>query len=208
VVARGVAPGPDGWEQEIGVPWFWSPRQLDRVVTGAGPSSWRAADGPAALRLPVRDVPGRTARVSRIRQDERSVSFHVDRVGAPVVVKVSYFPNWVARGAHGPYRATPNFMVVVPTSHDVRLEYGTTSAEWAGRVITVGGLGALGFLVWTDRRRRYHRRPVTETERDAAAPPADPAVGKPDPRPDGASDPSPAEPTAPPPGRPVPPASA
>ena len=37
--------------------------------------------------------------------------------GSPVLVKVSYFPNWEASGAEGPYRVTPNLMVVVPTEH-------------------------------------------------------------------------------------------
>ena len=52
------------------------------------------------------------------------MSFHVDQVGVPVLVKVSYFPNWEVDGAEGPYRVAPNFMVVVPTQNDVRLHYG------------------------------------------------------------------------------------
>ena len=33
---------------------------------------------------------------------DSTVGFHVSRVGTPVLVKVSYFPNWHASGAHGP----------------------------------------------------------------------------------------------------------
>jgi hypothetical protein len=65
-----------------------------------------------------------------------------------VMVKTSYFPNWQAEGARGPWRATPNFMVVVPTAKHVKLTYGTTSAEWAGRLLTLGGFAGLGVLVW------------------------------------------------------------
>ena len=45
-------------------------------------------------------------------------------MGTPVEVRVSYFPNWKASGADGPWRVAPNLMVVVPTSHDVTLTYG------------------------------------------------------------------------------------
>ena len=46
---------------------------------------------------------------------DQSISFEVDQVGVPVLVRVSYFPTWKVEGADGPYRVAPNFMVVVPT---------------------------------------------------------------------------------------------
>ena len=67
--------------------------------------------------------------VSDVRQTDGSISFHVDRVGTPVEVRVSYFPNWQASGADGPWRVAPNLMVVVPTSHDVTLTYGSVPAD-------------------------------------------------------------------------------
>ena len=48
-----------------------------------------------------------------------SISFDVDEIGKPVLVKASYYPNWRVSGGEGPYRATPNFMVVVPTEKHV-----------------------------------------------------------------------------------------
>ena len=39
----------------------------------------------------------------------------------PVLVKMSYFPNWQVSGASDIYRVTPNLMVVVPTSNHVTL---------------------------------------------------------------------------------------
>ena len=76
-------------------------------------------------------------------ETDSSVSFHVSRVGTPVLVKVSYFPNWHASGADGPWRVTPNLMVVVPTSHDVTLSYGRSSADDLGQLATLVGLVAL-----------------------------------------------------------------
>ena len=36
-----------------------------------------------------------------------TISFDVDEPGVPVLVKMSYFPNWKVSGAEGPYRVTP-----------------------------------------------------------------------------------------------------
>ena len=61
------------------------------------------------------------------------MSFDVSRTGVPVMVKTSYYPNWKAEGADGPWRATPNFMVVVPTSKHVTLTFATSTADQVGR---------------------------------------------------------------------------
>jgi hypothetical protein len=152
VVADGVAPDPDGWEQQIAAPWWWFPDQLDKPVVASGPSAWRRAEGSAALRLPRRAI-NDPARVTNVRATDDSISFDVDEVGKPVLVKMSYYPNWRVSGADGPYRATPNFMVVVPTEKHVSLHYGTTGAEWLGRFLTLVGLVGVGLLVWWGRRR-------------------------------------------------------
>ena len=86
------------------------------------------------------------AEVSDIDSGDDWISFSVEQVGTPVVVKASYFPNWEAEGAEGPYRITPNLMVVVPTSTDVRLVYGTTEVEWLGWVLTLAGLAGVVLL--------------------------------------------------------------
>jgi hypothetical protein len=85
------------------------------------------------------------------------VSFHVSRLGVPVLVHVSYYPRWHATGALGPYRVSPNLMAVVPTSHDVELSYEGSSALTAGLVITTlavaAAVVALVFGVALRRRR-------------------------------------------------------
>jgi hypothetical protein len=128
------------------VPWFGDPVALDRPLTDGGPSGWTRAPAATARAVPKKAVPPVT--VTHIHTTESSISFDVDRTGVPVMVKTSYFPNWEAEGADGPWRATPNFMVVVPTAKHVTLTYGTTSAEWAGRVLTLVGLVGLAGLVW------------------------------------------------------------
>jgi hypothetical protein len=128
------------------VPWWNDPAALDRPLTDGGPSSWVRADNSSARSVAKRPLPA--AKVSNIRTTESSVSFDVSRTGVPVMVKTSYYPNWKAEGADGPWRATPNFMVVVPTSHHVRLTFATSTADKVGRVLTVVGLLGLGGLVW------------------------------------------------------------
>ena len=90
---------------------------------------------------------------SAIHATDDQVSFHVSRVGVPVLVRVSYFPSWHATGALGPWRSEPNLMVVVPTAHDVTLNYGASGPDKLGMVLSLAGLVALGVLVW--RRFAY-----------------------------------------------------
>ncbi len=85
--------------------------------------------------------------VDQIKSSDHSVSFNVDTVGVPVLVKVSYFPNWQASGAKGPYRVAPNLMVVIPTSHHVTVHYGYTPVDWFGYLFGIMGLAALVWLV-------------------------------------------------------------
>jgi hypothetical protein len=176
VVVPDVPPG--DWQDDVAVPWWDAPattpvdaRRLDilgRPLVAGGPEDWERARPPGVTRADAPDpsLPANNTlpleaespvRVSRIRTTDHSVSFHVSRTGVPVMVKVSYFPNWTVAGAEGPYRATPNFMVVVPTSKDVSLTYSTTRAELLGKsgtVLGILGVGALALWPWYTKRRR------------------------------------------------------
>ncbi|NCZ86123.1 MAG: hypothetical protein EBY95_01595, partial [Actinobacteria bacterium] len=93
--------------------------------------------------------------VSDVVQGRSSVSFSVDTVGVPVLVRTSYFPNWNVSGATGPYRVAPNMMVVVPTSNDVRLSFGWSFFDIFAYVLTIAGIVVL--VRW---RRRRHVAPL------------------------------------------------
>jgi hypothetical protein len=158
VVVEGV--GLDDWRDDVAVPWFDDPAALDRVLVSDGPSAWKRSDPDRAPSQAREQLPATT--VSDIRATDDSVSFRVSRPGVPVLVKTSYFPNWEASGADGPWRATPNLMVVLPTQREVRLEYRTSGVEALGRAATVAGLLGLGVLVWwrPSRRRDAERKPI------------------------------------------------
>ena len=125
------------WEEES----YW-PVELAQ----SGPANWpRAPIG--TLVPPSQGVPVRPTTVTDARMTNSTVSFKVGRLGAPVLVKVPYFPNWHATGALGPYEVSPNLMAVVPTAHHVTLTYGTTGADQLGKLASLGGVVGLGVLM-------------------------------------------------------------
>jgi hypothetical protein len=152
VVLSGVKPAASSWLNPS-VAWYDNPARWDVELAQDGPVSWPRTPV-AAIHPTVKRVG--TTRVSAVSQTDSSIRFHVSRVGTPVLVKVSYFPNWHASGAEGPWRVTPNLMVVVPTSHDVTLTYGGSAAGDVGLLATLIGLVALValFIVPSLRRGR------------------------------------------------------
>jgi hypothetical protein len=90
-------------------------------------------------------VDSEVAEVRNVDVDVASISFEVDRIGLPVLVRASYFPNWEVSGADGPYRVAPNLMVVVPTDTDVELTYGRSSVELVAIALTILGV-VLAFI--------------------------------------------------------------
>ena len=177
VVVDGIGDSSDSWlEASVGA--FLAEGPDAPLLAADGPSEWprmtlpttqeesRAGDG-SGNDVPREQVMRRLAEllpqvapradvepavVSDVVRRNHSISFSVDRVGAPVLVHTSYFPNWSASGAEGPYRVTPNFMVVVPTGTEVRLDYGHSAVEWLALVITLGGLVAVGWILVSRRR--------------------------------------------------------
>jgi hypothetical protein len=111
-----------------------------------GPPNWpRARVG--TIVPPSQGIPVTPTTVTGARETNSTVSFDVGRLGAPVLVKVPYFPNWHATGALGPYEVSPNLMAVVPTAHHVTLTYGTTGADQLGKLASLAGVVGLGMLM-------------------------------------------------------------
>ena len=112
------------------------------VRTLGGMNHWQHVnleEDPERIGLPQVEVSG-------INVDTDRIEFKVDKTGVPVIVKTSYFPNWKAEGAEGPWRATPNLMVVVPTEKEVILEYGRSPVEIVSILLTLAGLISIAFV--------------------------------------------------------------
>jgi hypothetical protein len=172
VVVQGVSA--HGWLKPASA-WFDDPSALDRPIAADGPRSWARTTPGAAKDAPRHPLP--EVKVTRIESGDDWVRFHVSRTGVPVLVKTSYFPNWKADGAQGPWRVSPNLMVVVPTAKDVSLHYGRTPGDFAGIGLT--GLGVAGLVLlarWQPgplappRRRRRQGEPAVDDAAGSGAP--------------------------------------
>jgi hypothetical protein len=145
---------PHDWLDAV-TPWYLDPSQWNVYPAAGGPSDWQ--------RIAPDEVPTEIATtpvaVTDITSGNDSIEFDVSDVGQPVLVKASYFPNWKADGAKGPWRVGPNLMVVVPTSTHVSLKYGYTTVDYLGWFITLLGVVGLVFLIRRGRLDLPEPRP-------------------------------------------------
>ena len=129
------------------------------IPAADGPSSWqhitaqvdssRVTTNRVAVLKPtdvIKPVKLDPVVVSNVVMGNETVNFDVDKVGVPVLVKVSYFPNWEVSGAQGPYRVAPNLMVVVPTSKHVRLNFARSYTDYLAYGLTLLGIVLLFVL--------------------------------------------------------------
>jgi hypothetical protein len=174
--------GRDRWEA-VAQDWFQDSTRRRVLEADDGPADWprttasfRRAKGDedtAKIRrkleaVTLAPVPTATdvakATVSNIVTTDDSITFEVDQIGTPVLVRTSYFPNWKATGANGPWRVAPNFMVVVPTSTKVSLNYGRSRFEFAGMGMTA--LGLVGLVLVRRRTRPFEPDVVESAQHD------------------------------------------
>ena len=138
---------------EVALEWYDSIETLDRWLVADGPDEWpRVADADSVRSAEPIDAVGT---VSNIEIGDDWLSFETDAVGVPHLVKVSYFPNWVADGAEGPYRAAPSLMVVVPTSERVEMRFGRSWIEFVGfgaTLLAIAGLMSTRYVPSVRRR--------------------------------------------------------
>ena len=156
---------------EIGTSWFQNPNDWVALPAADGPDEWQRISvgidfnrrigepDDSSRRVdvvtpsePIAVVNTELATVTDVVQGRSSVSFRVDTVGTPILVRTSYFPNWGVSGADGPYRVAPNMMVVVPTDNEVKLSFGWSFLDVLAYLVSIGGIVVL--VRW---RRASHR---------------------------------------------------
>ena len=137
---------------DLSLEWYEDIDEMDRWIVADGPEEWPRIEALSERPDIALDSVGT---VSNIVIEDHRISFTTDAIGVPHMVKISYFPNWEATGADGPWRASPSLMVVVPTENEVILEFEDTWAESSGKVLTgLGGIGLLAGALVAWRRRR------------------------------------------------------
>lgn len=133
------------------VEWHSQVETLDRWLVESGPDDWpRVETGLAGLTATPAIASGGT--VSNVVLEDSHIEFDTTAVGVPHLIKVSFFPNWHATGAEGPFRAAPAFMVVIPTEEHVELTFSRRWYEHVGFLLT--GAALVGLAGWAVIRRR------------------------------------------------------
>jgi hypothetical protein len=124
------------------VAWFMDRQRWNTPLALDGPDEWQRVQDQTDV-VPATALP--EVEVTNLVNDQDTITFSVDQIGVPVVVKTSYHPNWSADGADGPYRLAPNMMVVIPTQENVTVSYGYGTADYVGWAGTFAGIGMLLF---------------------------------------------------------------
>ena len=178
-VVEGQASQGRAW-QDFAVEFFIrDPSDQEVLLAADGPSDWQRIAPDDRAPVPVETE---AVSVGNVEEGDDVISFDVDRVGTPVLVKASYFPNWRAEGADGPYRVAPNLMVVIPTDEHVELRYGLTAVDLLAWGLTFLGLAGLVVLAALGRVRFPPPSPRALWAADG-----DPEPGQADDRADGAA---------------------
>lgn len=157
-----------GWE-DTAIAWYQDPSAWAVPLATNGPSDWQRVEvGETPDKTPVNPV-----EVTNVVAGTDSISFDVSEPGTPVLVKASYFPNWNVSGAEGPYRVTPNQMVVIPTGTHVELTYGRTGIDLGSSALTLIGIVLLVLLF----RAKPVLMPAPRPRREWRGPTEDPVFG-------------------------------
>jgi hypothetical protein len=136
--------------------WWLAPKLQSVYLAMSGPSSWPRANSVTSMTTSGTLPP---VKVSHVKAGLQSLSFHVSRVGVPMLVKISYYPRWHVTGGTGPFRVSPNLMVVVPTSKNVSLNYTSTPSLTIGNIVSdLTVLAGLVTIFFALKRRRMARR--------------------------------------------------
>jgi hypothetical protein len=165
----GIGPGEQAATfEETSLEWYGSMDLLDRWITTDGPPSWPRITDLSQLQS-MDPLSGAEATITDVVLEDDLISFRTDAVGVPHLVKVSYFPNWEATGAEGPFHAGPSLMIVVPTQEQVTLRFANGAVENLGWMMTIAGV-AVAAAGWVLYRTRSSRRVTTRSKPSTASP--------------------------------------
>ncbi|HEY6555048.1 MAG TPA: 6-pyruvoyl-tetrahydropterin synthase-related protein, partial [Vicinamibacteria bacterium] len=99
-----------------------------------------------------------TVRATAVLEPER-IRISTNRVGHPLLVKVSYHPRWKAEHADGPFLVSPALMLIVPQAEKVTLTYaGRDASDALGLALSLGALAFVGWRLLEGRRAALQPR--------------------------------------------------
>ena len=175
IVANNGGDSKERW-LEIGTSWFQHPEDWVATPVADGLEEWQKVEAVIDLNRRQGEPTDPSRRVDIVKASEiinavelppvqisntlledEAISFTVDKIGLPVLVRMSYFPNWKVEGAKGPFRVAPNMMVVVPTNKNVRLHYGYNTVDFFAYFMTLVGICTLA-VRWRGRQVARQRK--------------------------------------------------
>ncbi len=131
---------PRSW-RATALAWYGDESKLDvPIVFGSDPALSRFKRVGRGLKGFIKAPLKAKGKAEVVRLSNEELVFKTSAIGAPHLVKISYFPNWKAEGAEGPYLVTPSIMMVIPRKSAVRLHYGKTPVDYAGEVLTASAI--------------------------------------------------------------------
>ena len=92
---------------------------------------------------------------------EEELLINTNCINQPLLVKVSYFPNWRVEGAEKIYIASPSLMLIFPEKETIRIYYGETLADKIGNLSSILGILIVFYYLLTKNsrfRRSVHER--------------------------------------------------
>ena len=154
----------DEWYDSI-LPWF-NYDDADRafIIWDQGEEEIRQFDeiNPEQVNNLEKHVLNYSGEVVKEEIENEKITFETTALGVPHIIKISYFPNWKAIGAQGPFAISPSFMMVIPTQNKVTLYYGSTTIDIISRTITQITWAFLIGLLLTERIIYFVRKRKTK----------------------------------------------
>ncbi|NEX64585.1 6-pyruvoyl-tetrahydropterin synthase-related protein [Noviherbaspirillum galbum] len=133
----------DGWMVDS-FRWFRSRRRLAE--------EWPVYANPAQPDTAFKSLAASPAHISEFSLSRRSLSFVTDSPKRPHLIRMAFHPRWQLATAGDVYLAAPGFLLVVPQEKQVRLVYGETAVDHAGRIASA--LACLFVVAYGVRHRR------------------------------------------------------
>ena len=110
--------------------------------------------------LPMDEIEGNCTISETVTRQE--ILINTTCIGKPLIVKVSYFPNWKVDGADRIYIVSPTFMLIYPKKENVRIYYGMTLSDAIGLLATLAGIAIVIYNYMDSRSRERVSKTISQ----------------------------------------------
>ena len=124
--------------------WFTHDELLDRhlvFISDPSPEDQKHFQATACTmdKLPRIPIDTSSCKITETIRDGE-ILIDTNWLHKPLLVKMSYHPDWHVEGADGIYLVSPSFMLIYPQQEHVRLYFGARAPERIGAALTITGI--------------------------------------------------------------------